>query len=68
MSSEEFQKLVKEANERFNALTPEEQKAHREAQRESWVRGEMALSKLVKKHIGPNGEIIYDDYESYCLD
>lgn len=28
-----------QAINRFNALTPEQQKAHRQAQRESWVRG-----------------------------
>jgi hypothetical protein len=35
----DLDKLAKEAIERFNALSPEEQKAHRAAQRESFVRG-----------------------------
>ena len=34
---------VKAAEERFNALTPEEQSAHRRAQRKSWVIGETML-------------------------
>lgn len=38
-------KAIKEAINRFNAMTPEEQKAHRDAQRESWVRGEMNWPK-----------------------
>lgn len=36
-------RLVAEANARFDALTPEEQRAHREAQRKSWVIGELML-------------------------
>lgn len=60
--------LLAENNAIIKAMTPEEREAMFRAQRESWVRGEMALSKLVKKHVGPNGEIVYDDYESYCFD
>lgn len=33
------------ARQRFEALSPEEQHAHREAQRRSWVRGETALDR-----------------------
>jgi hypothetical protein len=35
----DLKRLADEAMARFNALSPEEQKAHRQAQRESWVRG-----------------------------
>lgn len=69
MTQDEFIALVKAANDRFNALTPEQQQAYRNAQRDSWVRGEMALSALVKKHRDPKtGAIVYDDYASYCFD
>lgn len=33
--------LLARAREEFNALTPEQQAAERDAQRASWVRGEM---------------------------
>lgn len=39
----ELKQLVKEAVDRYNAMTPEEKDKHDKAQRESWVRGEMAL-------------------------
>lgn len=42
---DDLQKLVDEAMARFNSLTPEQQTAHRQAQRESWVRGEMQMTK-----------------------
>lgn len=35
---------VKAAVERYNSLSPKEKKAHDDAQQESWVRGEMAIS------------------------
>lgn len=35
--------LVQRANEAFERLPPEQQAAHRRAQKESWVRGEMAM-------------------------
>ena len=35
--------LLARAREAFNNLTPEQQAAEREAQRESWVRGEMGM-------------------------
>lgn len=35
--------LLARAREAFNRLTPEQQAAEREAQRESWVRGEMGM-------------------------
>lgn len=39
----DFDKLVAAAMAKFNALSPEEQAAHREAQRQSWVEGERGL-------------------------
>lgn len=35
--------LLKEAVEAFKAMTPEEQDAHLEAQKKSWVRAEMEI-------------------------
>lgn len=35
----DLQKLAEEARRRFEALSPEEQKAHRKAQSESFIRG-----------------------------
>lgn len=39
----EFTELVKKAKAVYDAMTPEEQEAYDKAQRDSWVRGEMAL-------------------------
>jgi len=39
----ELDALVKAAVDRFNALSPAEQAAHRRAQRRSWVIGEMGI-------------------------
>lgn len=41
--------LLNTAAQRWNAMSIEQRKAHRQAQRESWVRGELALAKL-KSH------------------
>jgi hypothetical protein len=38
-----IEELVKRANERFAALTPEQQARHWQAQRESWVRGQVGM-------------------------
>lgn len=69
MTDEELRALVKASIDRFNALTPEQQQANRNAQRDSWVRGEMAMSAMVKKHTDPKtGAVVYEDYASYCFD
>lgn len=39
----EFTALVKAAAARFDALTQDQQRAHRAEQRRSWVRGELML-------------------------
>jgi hypothetical protein len=39
----DIERLVKEACARFDALTLEQQREHRRAQRKSWVIGEMLL-------------------------
>lgn len=46
MADHDFAKLVADAKAKFDALSPEEQAAHREAQRQSWVRGEMGMKEL----------------------
>jgi hypothetical protein len=59
---------IKEFCERYWASrTPEERRVVLDAQRESWARGEMALSALVKKRY-VDGGVVYEDYASYCLD
>jgi hypothetical protein len=40
----DLDELVRRAKEAFDRLTPEEQAAHRDAQRRSWVYGNVALS------------------------
>lgn len=39
----ELDELVKQAVARFEALTPEQKREHRQALRRSWVRGELRL-------------------------
>lgn len=39
MTHEEFKALADAARARFDAMSPEDQNKHRQAQRESWVRG-----------------------------
>lgn len=39
-----FNELVRKAMEKFNSLSPKEQAEHRQAQRVSWVYGEMRLA------------------------
>ena len=39
----ELARLLVEAQKRFDALTPEQKKEHRAAQRKSWVIGEMMM-------------------------
>lgn len=41
----DFDRQIKEALDCFNALTPDEQAEIREAQRQSWVRGELAMGE-----------------------
>ena len=44
--------LIREAIVSFNAMTPEQQEAHLRAQRESWVRGEMAMAEWDRRRTG----------------
>ncbi len=39
----DLDRLIKEAVAKFDALSPEQQREHRRAQRKSWVLGEMML-------------------------
>jgi hypothetical protein len=59
--------LIKQATEAFDKLTPAEQAAHRAAQRDSWVRGEMALGEG-KYTIDPKTNAkVYASYADYCI-
>lgn len=55
--------LVRAATERFNALSPAEKRAHREAQKRSWVIGEMMLShpEMTREQV----ERLYDERDGY---
>ena len=44
LSDPEFERLLIEAQKRFDALTPEQKREHRAAQRKSWVVGETMLA------------------------
>jgi len=46
VSDDQLAKLIAEAKTRFDALSPEEQAVEREAQRQSWLRGEMGMNEL----------------------
>lgn len=39
MTEEELKELVKKAQAKYDAMTPEQKKEHDEAQRQSWVKG-----------------------------
>jgi hypothetical protein len=49
-------RLVREAKARFDALSTEEQAAHQEAQRQSWVRGEAAMAESAVRREPAAGE------------
>lgn len=68
MTEEEFAELVHKSKEALAKMTPAEIEAMRKAQAESFVRGEMAFAKDVRKTVSPDGSITYADYESYCND
>lgn len=54
----ELERLVRESEARFAALSPEQQKAHRAAQQRSFVIGNMPLSRpdMTREQV----EAIYD--------
>lgn len=62
--SPELEALLKKSKELVDAMTPEQREAMYKAQRESWVRGEMAMPKPKFKWV--NGVKVYDSYEDYC--
>jgi len=66
MTEKEFKRLVAKFKTEFESLSPEAQAAYREARRQLWVRGELALAKDINKTINPDGSVTYHDYESYC--
>lgn len=58
----ELDSLIVEAQRRFDALTPDQKKAHREAQRKSWVIGETML-----EHTEMSREQAEEIYEKVVL-
>ena len=51
-----IEELVKQAAARFAAMSPEEQKRHKDAQRDSWVRGEMGMGDEGTRVMKPEGQ------------
>lgn len=49
MTEDELKRAVRDSIARLNAMTPEERRAMWEAQGDSWVRGEMALTEYERK-------------------
>lgn len=64
--SEELAKLLEAARAKVAAMTPADREAMRNAQRESWIRGEMGWPKPKYKMV--NGVKVYESYEDYCND
>lgn len=62
----ELDRLIEESKARVKAMSSEELETMLQAQRESWVRGEMGWPKPKYKWI--NGVKVYDSYEDYCND
>jgi hypothetical protein len=62
----DLQAAFEKAQRAWDAMTPEQQAAHREAQRQSYVRAEMSWPKAKFKYI--DGVKVYDSYEDYCND
>jgi hypothetical protein len=62
----ELMKLLQEAVEAFNKLSPEEQEKVYQAQRESWVRSVMLWPKPKYKWV--DGVKVYDSIEDYHND
>lgn len=57
-SRPDLDQLVKDAMAKFNALSPEQQREHRRAQRKSWVVGETMIEhpEMTREH----AERLYD--------
>jgi hypothetical protein len=64
--SPELVELLKKSKDLLERMTPDQKEAMFRAQRESWVRGEMAWPKAKYKWI--NGAKVYDSYEDYVND
>ena len=60
----DLQELLRRANAKVAAMTPEEKEAMRRAQRDSWVRAEMGWPNPKYKWV--NGVKVYESYEDYC--
>lgn len=64
LTEAELRELARQARERFDALSPEEQEAQRRRQREGYVRAEMSWPK--PRYRMENGVKVYESYEDYC--
>lgn len=64
----ELDELIKKSIAWFESLTPEQQAAHRQAQRESWVRAEMSWPKPEFTWEMRDGALtkVYASYTDYC--
>lgn len=60
---DELAAMIAAACARFNALTPEQQKAELQAQQESWVRGEMGMREADGRRTGRPAN---NDHEDDC--
>jgi hypothetical protein len=54
-TAEQLQALVDAATARFRALSPEQQAAHREEQRRSFVRGQVGLIETDREYFRSRG-------------
>ncbi len=60
----QLERLLVEAKEKYDRMTPQEKAAMSEAQRQSFVRGEMGWPKPQFHY--ENGVKVYHSYEDYC--
>jgi hypothetical protein len=66
--NEKLNKALEDAVERFNALSIEDRRAHRDAQRESFIRAESnwPAPKFEMKTIDGVLTKVYASYDDYC--
>jgi hypothetical protein len=61
-----LQDLIKKSVKAYEALPSEEKEKMHQAQKESWVRGQIGWPK--SKYRWENGVKVYASYEDYCND
>jgi hypothetical protein len=66
MTEQELHEMVQAAVARFDALTPEQQREHRLAQQQSFVRSIVEWPK--PKFRWEHGAKVYESFEDYCND